>query len=131
MRNALLASVVLIGVISASGFGFQHKPKMKAKPVVHYAEVQKVLNANCVKCHGGKRPKGGINLTSYAGVLAGGEDGPIVKAGSPNDSVLIKALTGKGAMQMPPAMRGAKPIKLPAKTIQTVSDWIKAGAKKM
>jgi len=65
-------------------------------------------------------------LTSYDKVMKGGDEGPVVVAGDPDKSLLIKALKGQGAAQMPPPGKG-KP--LTADQIQTVSDWIKAGAK--
>lgn len=90
-----------------------------------YAAVQAILTPNCVGCHGENRPKGGINLTSFDGVMKGGEDGPIVTAGDPDKSKIIDALRGRnGAMAMP---KGKPP--LAEDQIKAVEDWIKAGAK--
>lgn len=90
-----------------------------------YAVVQQVFNENCIMCHGNKgRPRGGINLSSYASVMKGGEDGPIVKPGDPAKSVLSQALHGAhGVRQMPPRRA------LPKNQINTVDTWIKNGAK--
>lgn len=33
------------------------------------ADVQPLLNNDCVPCHGGGRTDGGVNLTTYAGVM--------------------------------------------------------------
>src|SRR6188472_4055401 len=51
-----------------------------------FAAVQEIFTKNCVGCHGGEKPKCDINLTSYEGVMKGGEDGPIVTAGDPDKS---------------------------------------------
>jgi protein TonB len=91
--------------------------------VTGYAAVQQVFTANC-RCHTGPKPKAGIDLSSYEGVIKGGGEGPIVKAGDPDSSVLIQALKGvNGKKKMPP--RGD----LPADAMKTITDWIQAGAK--
>ncbi len=90
-----------------------------------YTAVQAIFTQNCVGCHGGQKPKGGIDLTSYATVMKGGEEGPIVKAGDPANSVLIQALHGtNGKKQMP-----MKRPPLPADQIKTIEGWIQSGAK--
>ena len=43
-------------------------------------QVQPILQAHCVTCHGGEKIKGGLNLTSRDGVLKGGDTGPAVVA---------------------------------------------------
>lgn len=88
-----------------------------------YAGVQAIFTANC-SCHTGGRPKAGLNLTSYDGLMKGTNEGPVVKAGDPEGSLIIQALTGTGsAKAMPPGR------KLSDADIKTISDWIKAGAK--
>jgi mono/diheme cytochrome c family protein len=89
----------------------------------HYAAIQAILTGSCSGCHGAGRPKAGINLTTYADVMKGGREGAIVKAGDPANSVLVKALKGAGARQMPP--RG----KLDDAKVKAIEAWIKAGAK--
>lgn len=89
-----------------------------------FASVQPILTQNCAGCHGENRPRAGIKLTSLDAVMKGGERGPIVKAGDPENSILTQALRGShGMKKMPP--RGS----LPEEQIKTVEDWIKAGAK--
>lgn len=89
-----------------------------------YAAVQAVFTKSCVGCHGAGRPKGGISLTDHDSVMKGGKEGPIVVAGDPAGSLIIKALRGQpGARKMPP---GAP---LAEDQIKTVEAWIKDGAK--
>ena len=89
-----------------------------------YVAVQAIFTANCVKCHGDGRPKAGIDLTNYDGVMKGGREGAVIKAGDAAGSKLVMALHGQGAKQMPPA-----PATLPAADIATIEAWIKDGAK--
>ena len=91
-----------------------------------FAEVSAFLGAKCVRCHGAMgKPKAGIDLQTYAAVMKGGSEGPIVIAGNPGDSALIQALRGQsGKKKMP--FSGTP---LPEDDIKKVEDWIKAGAK--
>jgi mono/diheme cytochrome c family protein len=41
-------------------------------------QVRPILIDNCVKCHGGEKIKGGLDLTTREGLLKGGEDGLVV-----------------------------------------------------
>ena len=56
--------------------------------------VRPVLVERCWSCHGGPVPrtkaktKGGLNLTTRAGLLAGGDSGPAAVAGKPEESLL-------------------------------------------
>lgn len=90
-----------------------------------FASIQPILNENCVKCHGNVGPKGGIDLTTYAGMMKGGEDGPIVLAGNPDGSKIVMALKGAGGVKPMPMM--AKP--LTADKIDAIANWIRDGAK--
>src|SRR5205085_890400 len=54
--------------------------------------VRPLLVEHCHKCHGDKKPKGGLSLTSRAGLLKGGDSGPAVAPGQLDKSLLIKAV---------------------------------------
>jgi len=92
---------------------------------VAYADIQAAFDQNCVKCHGATNPKDGVSLVDHASVMKGGEDGPVVVPGDPENSVLIQVLRGShGKPQMP---KGASP--LPEDAIKKVEAWIEEGAK--
>jgi PKD repeat protein len=42
--------------------------------------------ANCVQCHSGGTGILGVNLDSYANIMAGGDNGPLVVAGDSQDA---------------------------------------------
>src|SRR5687767_13300763 len=57
-------------------------------------EVQPLLQANCLSCHGGEEKiKGGLRLTSRADVLKGGDSGPAVSLEQADASRLLKAVS--------------------------------------
>jgi hypothetical protein len=62
-----------------------------ATSLTYTADVQPILNSDCVPCHGGSQTNGGVTLTSYATVMR------TVSAGSPN-SVLVLVTQPGGLM---------------------------------
>ena len=83
-------------------------------------EIVGILEANCLKCHGGASPKGGLDLTSRESILKGGESGAAVDLSSHTDSVLLKAINYDG-YEMPPTGQ------LSPKQIETLTNWVKGG----
>ena len=83
-------------------------------------DVQPIFNQICVKCHGGEEVKEGLSLKSYAEVMQGSDNGPVIMAGDPANSFLIEQIV-KGEMPK----RGPK--LLPAQ-IRIITDWVAAGA---
>src|SRR5262249_54693158 len=65
-------------------------------------QVRPLLAEHCLKCHGGDKTKGGLELTSRANVLEGGDSGPAAVAGQPEKSLLVQAIRYEGETKMPP-----------------------------
>src|SRR5438876_269843 len=65
-------------------------------------EVRPLLVDKCFKCHGDMKNKGGLKLTSRDNILKGGDTGPAVVSGKPNDSLLIQAIRYQDTPKMPP-----------------------------
>jgi hypothetical protein len=97
---------------------------LAAAPPVHpprfETEVLPLLTARCLKCHGGDRPKAGLDLRTRAGMLRGGETGPALVPGSASKSLLFE-MVHKG--EMPP-----RPGKLTAAEVALLRSWIDGGA---
>ena len=81
-----------------------------------------LLKTDCVSCHNAARRAAGVDLSSYAAVLAArGTNGkPIVVPGAPEASSLLTVITSGS---MPP--NGVKPA---ADQIELLRAWIAAGA---
>ena len=58
-------------------------------------DIQAILAARCVNCHGAKKQESGLRLDSGAGLNRGGDNGPAVAAGKAEESLLFLAVTGK------------------------------------
>ncbi len=80
------------------------------------------MQAKCLKCHSGKKPKGELDLSTAEGILKGGESGPVVAPGKPADSLLFEKIDNG---TMPPGKRDH----LNVAEVETVRRWIVAGAK--
>ena len=63
--------------------------------------VRPLLAENCYSCHGDKKQKGGLRLDSLEAILKGGESGPAVVPGKPDESLLVEAINYDG-LEMPP-----------------------------
>ena len=87
------------------------------------SKIRPVLIRECYSCHaaGAKSIKGGLRLDLRAAVRAGGESGPILVPGKPEESPILEALRHEG-LAMPP--RG----KLPDAVIADFERWIELGA---
>src|SRR5258705_505665 len=69
-------------------------------------KVRGLFENNCFRCHSHKagKSKGGLMLDAAASMRKGGANGPAVVPGSPEKSLLIKAVCYQDEdLQMPPA----------------------------
>src|SRR5690242_8573608 len=71
-------------------------------------DVKPILTRHCVSCHGARKPKGGLRLDSAAAVLEGGDSGPAIVPGEPDESPLILAVLGADPYERMPLKR--KPL---------------------
>jgi len=88
-------------------------------------DVQPILTARCVECHGPKKQENGLRLDHGAAIVRGGDSGPAVVAGKSGESLLIQAVLGTsdGVSQMP-----LKKPPLGEKEVAVLRRWIDAGA---
>lgn len=129
----LLLSVVLVAVSLAASFARADEPIAQpgtatstgpaAQP--DFAAASAVLRKYCVGCHNADDKEGGLILESFESLLAGGENGAVVRAGSSAESRLVRVLTGQAEPKMPPEGSEA-PTK---EELAILTSWIDAGAK--
>ena len=90
------------------------------------ARVRPLLVRHCLECHGPKKQWAGLRLDSAAGLRKGGESGPVVVAGKPDESELLLRVSDEDVdLRMPPEESGPP---LTAEQIAAISHWIKSGA---
>ncbi len=81
------------------------------------ASIAPLFQARCIMCHG-ENGQQGLNLTTYASLMKGGNDGPVILAGDPAGSLLIQKQSG------PQPHFG----QLTPDELALVTSWIEAGA---
>lgn len=87
--------------------------------------VLPILKKNCYRCHSHEheKAKGGLVVDSRHGLLTGGDLGPAISPGKPDESLLIEAVSYRDSdLQMPP--KG----KLSEDEIGRLREWIERGA---
>ncbi len=87
------------------------------------SKIRPVLVEHCYECHSAtaKQIRGGLVVDSREGLLKGGDSGPSLVPGKPDESLLLAALKYED-FQMPP--KG----KLPPEVLQNFELWIREGA---
>lgn len=90
------------------------------------SKVRPVLVEHCYECHGGEKTKGGLALDTKQGWQKGGDSGPAIVPGKPDESLLIKAVRYHDQdLAMPPEKKAGK---LPEAIIADLVEWVKSGA---
>ncbi len=84
-------------------------------------QVVPIFQSNCQVCHNQQISIGGWDSTSYQSVMESGNNGPVILPADPENSLLAQLVQGKGKL-MPPSGE------LPLSDVQTILDWITAGA---
>ena len=69
-------------------------------------KIRPVLASSCLKCHGGEKVSNGLRVDTRDNLLKGGESGPAIIPGDPENSLLIRAIQHSGGeLKMPPNRR--------------------------
>lgn len=92
------------------------------------SRVRPVLSEHCYPCHShtADRIKAGLLLDSRDALLHGGNSGPAVVPGKPNESLLIQAIRYTDEdLQMPPEDHGGR---LSDRQIADLTEWVRRGA---
>ena len=89
-------------------------------------KVRPVLIEHCYKCHsaGAEKIKGGLTLDTRDGWMKGGDTGPAIVPGKPDESLFVKAIRYTDRdLAMPPSDK-----KLPDNLIADLVQWVRMGA---
>ncbi len=125
-RLVFVASVAVGGVVLRAASPMM-TPAISAADLQFFeAKIRPVLVDNCYKCHSKEADKvrGGFLIDSREAILHGGNSGPVIVPGKPDDSLLIQAIRYKDEdLQMPP-----KGEKLSDEQIADLTEWVRRGA---
>lgn len=89
-------------------------------------DVQPILEANCIRCHGPGKVKGNLRLHTREDMIKGGDIDAAIEEGNPDHSLMVERmlLPVTDDERMP---QEADP--LGSKDIEVIKQWIKEGAK--
>lgn len=90
--------------------------------VSYQDHVRPIFEAACNNCHNPDKKKGGLDLTSYAAMMAGGSSGEVAASGDPSGSRLYACVTKAAEPFMPPQGDG-----LTAPQLEVLKRWIEGG----
>jgi len=116
--SAILIGAVKVGPVRAAG------DDEAARPQFYTARVRPIFQANCFRCHAGMNRRGGLSMSTRAGLMKGGKDGAVILSGDPAKSLLVNGIRHEGAAKPMPS----KGNKLSDADIATIERWIRAGA---
>jgi len=83
-------------------------------------DIYPILQSRCLNCHGGESTREGLSVKTYADLMAGSTNGPVIVPGDAANSLLVELVA---TQKMP--KRGAK---LTPNQVQLITDWVNQGA---
>jgi hypothetical protein len=83
-------------------------------------DVLPIFEEKCIRCHGGKKKGGKLDMRTEEAMIAGGDTGPAFKAGNSGKSLLIELIHYK---EMPP--KKEEPA-VTAEEMELLKQWIDA-----
>ena len=114
-----------IGILGLLAFS-QHLSAASPPDIAFFEKhIRPVLVEHCYQCHsaGAKKLKAGLRLDYKGGWEKGGESGPALVSGKPEESRLLEAIRYQNVdLEMPP--KGA----LSTEVVANFEEWIKRGA---
>ncbi len=125
MSRLAVAFLCSLGLTTISSQPLCHADNISAKDRAFFEnKIRPVLVEHCYECHSAESNEvgGKLLVDRRQGMLEGGESGPAVVAGRPNESLIIQALRYQDDLQMPPE------DPLPESVINDFVKWVSRGA---
>ena len=127
-NSILLAFVIAWAITACAGGGGSTAPITTVKTddgKISFKEtIQPILQDHCRRCHDANKKKGNLDLMTYDGIMKGGNRGPAVIPGDPDNSQLVGSVEKTKEPHMPPRIFPA----LTLDRIQAIRTWISEGA---
>lgn len=121
--RSCLVTFLLGGSLAGTGLAQPGaSPGAKPAPPDYARDVVPIIETQCLRCHNSAKVEGGLLLESHEDLMKGGDTGPPVVPGSPDDSPLILQVEGRAKPKMPPKRT------LAPEEIAVLRAWVAAGA---
>jgi len=122
---ACLAGAALAAAPEPTADAIAQLPPPTARPVDFVRDIQPILEASCVKCHGRGKTKGDWKLDTRETFLQPGESGPAVLVGDSAKSRFIHLVAGTD----PDSVMPQKGTKLTPAQVGVLRAWVDQGLK--
>ena len=122
-RSILAFAQALLSIAPAAAWG-QTLPKDEASVEFFEKKIRPLLAENCYTCHSADtNSRGGLRVDDRNGLVYGGESGPAIIPGKPQESLLIRAVSyTDDDLKMPPKKQ------LSPEQVADLTQWIQGGA---
>jgi len=84
------------------------------------SDVFPIIQSRCINCHGRDRTEDSLVMLTYAELMAGSDNGPVIMPGDAEHSLLAEMVTTQKVPKRGP--------KLTPPQVQVIIDWINQGA---
>jgi cytochrome c len=128
LSRMFVAGAVALCLTGCGRVGMLRPPGDPTKPAFYQERVRPILQDHCGSCHFGMSHKGGLNMSTKAGLLKGGRDGVVLIPGDPANSLMVKLMRHEGPSDDPMPMPPFPRRKVSDADIAEVVRWIQAGA---
>jgi hypothetical protein len=125
-QRLITFALVLFGL--TTGLALAEPPQQSAEALTFFEkQVRPLLIAKCYACHSVEKgkSKGELTLDTREGWMQGGESGPVIVPGKPDESLLIQAVRYADELKMPPKSHGGR---LKDAEIDILVKWVRQGA---
>ena len=113
----------LLSFVLASGLATSPALAQAADPTDFFEKkIRPIFAENCQGCHNPELKTGGLDLSTPEGFANGSQSGPIVSHDNPENSRLLRVISYKEKLKMPPRMKLGDP------EISALREWVMAGA---
>src|SRR5690349_19219791 len=104
-RLVTVRSAALLGMmlpLCATVRADDGEPAQAARREFFETKIRPVLAAHCQSCHGAQKSKGGLRVDWREPLRQGGESGPAIEPGQPEESLLLRVMEhSEPAREMP------------------------------
>ena len=122
MPGRLWTAAVVTSLILTAAMAATAQDRQTASPLTYDRDAKPILRKRCGNCHNAERPRGELDLMTYAGLVAGGATGKVVVAGRPEESPVYTLPAHLDEPRMPP-----NAPKIPQREIDILRRWIEGG----
>ncbi|MDP7204848.1 MAG: c-type cytochrome domain-containing protein, partial [Pirellulaceae bacterium] len=124
LPSIIRRSCLLVGLLATTAFAAKPASENSQQRDFFEQKIRPLLVRHCYECHGAKKQEAGLRLDTRDAWREGGDGGPVIIPGDPENSRLIAAVKQDDPdLKMPPGGKKLRPDE-----ITDLEQWIRQGA---